>query len=625
MEYPNHPKAYLTAGEVDILLSAKNLIPPSEKCDFTNHTGEILSSDSNLSAKNKSFMMITECDKCTTSADNGHTSAQQRFMQAHPTMNADELPLDYSLSNCSLNEQIHYGAQTETCENWNTGGNTTETPKRTEDQEVDTKMTTKIYEVWIRNQSLVCLEMDGKQRLCLAQISSTLLRDYSYNEIHNRRVALGITCVQCSPAQLELLREVGAMPSSSRRCGTITLREAERLIKSFLDEPEHPKLPEYFAFNVIHQCGWGCKGSFLPSRYNSSRAKCIRCNQCQAFFSPNKFIFHSHAPENLTSTNGSEYRHPDAANFNAWRRHLHLNYAEPSVDLVYAWEDVKAMFNGGNRKRGLIHRKSQTYLRDEQDAQFSDCSKQARSTNAKKEFSESGDRYSVHAPKDNIEWDERTSGSQTDFSSSANNRLVIQPPNGLTTYWLGSSTASKLSAEDRLICSPLGAKLSMQKQDAQKLRVNETQIHEMSDNSLWVPDVINQNIHIPDSSNELTSELLNTTTDRKVGEDVKSTAPIRNGSRFVENTFGVCPFSVRSFVSPTERQLNHSLSNSSCPPRRRNAEYVPATYPTTASHSSGQNWATVFAYQLLKCMDAPKPLLASKLSETLIAMLAVSK
>ena len=44
--------------------------------------------------------------------------------------------------------------------------------------------------------------MEGNERLCLAQISNTLLKDYSYNEIHNRRVALGITCVQCTPVQV---------------------------------------------------------------------------------------------------------------------------------------------------------------------------------------------------------------------------------------------------------------------------------------------------------------------------------------------------------------------------------------------------------------------------------------
>ncbi|KAK3521956.1 hypothetical protein QTP70_020465, partial [Hemibagrus guttatus] len=194
---------------------------------------------------------------------------------------------------------------------------------------------------------IVSLVIDNQERLCLAQISNTLLKNYSYNEIHNRRVALGITCVQCTPVQLEILRRAGAMPISSRRCGMITKREAERLCKSFLGENAPPKLPDNFAFDVTHECAWGCRGNFIPARYNSSRAKCIKCSYCNMYFSPNKFIFHSHRmPE-------AKYTQPDAANFNSWRRHLKLSDKSPPDDLVFAWEDVKAMFNGGSRKRAL--------------------------------------------------------------------------------------------------------------------------------------------------------------------------------------------------------------------------------------------------------------------------------
>ncbi|XP_040198173.1 SKI family transcriptional corepressor 1 isoform X1 [Rana temporaria] len=194
---------------------------------------------------------------------------------------------------------------------------------------------------------IVSLVIDGQERLCLAQISNTLLKSYSYNEIHNRRVALGITCVQCTPVQLEILRRAGAMPISSRRCGMITKREAERLCKSFLGEHRPPKLPENFAFDVVHECAWGCRGSFIPARYNSSRAKCIKCGYCGLYFSPNKFIFHSHR------TSDSKYTQPDAANFNSWRRHLRLSDGTASDDLAHSWEDVKAMFNGGTRKRAF--------------------------------------------------------------------------------------------------------------------------------------------------------------------------------------------------------------------------------------------------------------------------------
>ncbi|TRY82031.1 hypothetical protein DNTS_006677 [Danionella cerebrum] len=194
---------------------------------------------------------------------------------------------------------------------------------------------------------IVSLVIDGQERLCLAQISNTLLKNYSYNEIHNRRVALGITCVQCTPVQLEILRRAGAMPISSRRCGMITKREAERLCKSFLGAHNPPKLPENFAFDVSHECAWGSRGSFIPARYNSSRAKCIKCTYCSMYFSPNKFIFHSHR------TPDSKYTQPDAANFNSWRRHLKLFDKALSDDVCHAWEDVKAMFNGGSRKRAM--------------------------------------------------------------------------------------------------------------------------------------------------------------------------------------------------------------------------------------------------------------------------------
>ena len=140
----------------------------------------------------------------------------------------------------------------------------------------------------------------------------------------------------------------GAMPISSRRCGMITKREAERLVASFLEEHSPPKLPETFSFQVYHTCGWGCKGNFIPSRYNSSRAKCIKCTYCGLILSPNKFIFHFHRTPN------SKYHHPDAANFNSWRRHLFLDYESPNDDLSHAWEDVKAMFNGGSRKRSSV-------------------------------------------------------------------------------------------------------------------------------------------------------------------------------------------------------------------------------------------------------------------------------
>ena len=106
-----------------------------------------------------------------------------------------------------------------------------------------------------------------------------------------RELFEGITCVQCTPVQLEILRRAGAMPVSSRRCGMITRREAERLCKSFLGDNAPPRLPDDFAFSVHHECAWGCRVRFcrrvttrrVPSASNAPCAVCF-FHQTNSFF-----------------------------------------------------------------------------------------------------------------------------------------------------------------------------------------------------------------------------------------------------------------------------------------------------------------------------------------------------
>mgnify|MGYP001801127009 FL=1 len=40
--------------------------------------------------------------------------------------------------------------------------------------------------VTLNDVQLVSLIVNNEERVCLAQLSNTLLKDYSYNEIHNR-------------------------------------------------------------------------------------------------------------------------------------------------------------------------------------------------------------------------------------------------------------------------------------------------------------------------------------------------------------------------------------------------------------------------------------------------------
>ena len=105
----------------------------------------------------------------------------------------------------------------------------------------------------------------------------------------------------------------------------------------------------------------GQNASNAPSAGFAPKSLSVEHFLCSIFFSPNKFVFHSHR-----LAEGGKYIQPDAANFNSWRRHIRL-LGDPPDEVVHAWEDVKvrqvpfflyspcdqAMFNGGTRKRML--------------------------------------------------------------------------------------------------------------------------------------------------------------------------------------------------------------------------------------------------------------------------------
>lgn len=46
--------------------------------------------------------------------------------------------------------------------------------------------TNEVHTVVLYGVPIIALVMDNQERLCLAQISNTLLKSFSYNEIHNR-------------------------------------------------------------------------------------------------------------------------------------------------------------------------------------------------------------------------------------------------------------------------------------------------------------------------------------------------------------------------------------------------------------------------------------------------------
>jgi len=51
---------------------------------------------------------------------------------------------------------------------------------------MDSEEDQKVATIHLNKTPLISLTVDGEERVCLAQLSNTLLHNYSYNEIHNR-------------------------------------------------------------------------------------------------------------------------------------------------------------------------------------------------------------------------------------------------------------------------------------------------------------------------------------------------------------------------------------------------------------------------------------------------------
>jgi hypothetical protein len=105
--------------------------------------------------------------------------------------------------------------------------------------------------------------------------------------------------------QLQVLKDATVLPVTAHQCGLITKSDAERLCSHLLDKSP-PRASVFdpksspFSFKVQHECFGRCEGLVLPEAYTSPSARCIECLQCEGLFSPQKFVCHSHSPENRT-------------------------------------------------------------------------------------------------------------------------------------------------------------------------------------------------------------------------------------------------------------------------------------------------------------------------------------
>ncbi|KAL3862214.1 hypothetical protein ACJMK2_008200 [Sinanodonta woodiana] len=200
-------------------------------------------------------------------------------------------------------------------------------------------------ETILEGEGIACFVVGGEKRLCLPQILNTVLRDFTLQQINSVCDELHIFCSRCNPEQLETLKVTGILPLSAPSCGLITKTDAERLCNALLHRsPEKSNtLPSHNSFKVYHECFGKCKGIFCPDEYTSALARCIKCVDCGGWFSPQKYVCHSHkALENRTCHWGF-----DSAN---WRSYLLLAKDQGGKEKIQeVLEQVKARFDTGNK------------------------------------------------------------------------------------------------------------------------------------------------------------------------------------------------------------------------------------------------------------------------------------
>jgi len=162
-----------------------------------------------------------------------------------------------------------------------------------------------LEETTLEGEKISCFAVGGEYRLCLPQILNSVLEKVSLQDINQACDQLQIFCSTCSADQLQVLKDATVLPVTAHQCGLITKSDAERLCSHLLDKSP-PRASVFdpksspFSFKVQHECFGRCEGLVLPEAYTSPTARCVECLQCEGLFSPQKFVCHSHSPENRT-------------------------------------------------------------------------------------------------------------------------------------------------------------------------------------------------------------------------------------------------------------------------------------------------------------------------------------
>lgn len=182
-----------------------------------------------------------------------------------------------------------------------------------------------LYETKLEGKTIGCFSVGGEMRLCLPQFLNNVLNDFSLEQINRSFDDLGIYCSQCTPAQLVEFKTAKILPSDVKASGLITRTDAERLCAALLHRSERNSsyvpieslAKGALSFRVYHKCFGKCEGICTPDMYSFQKPTCIKCLECDGWFSPQKFVGHVDRPfEKQTCHWGFDSRN--------WHDYLHV-------------------------------------------------------------------------------------------------------------------------------------------------------------------------------------------------------------------------------------------------------------------------------------------------------------
>ncbi|KAH7724512.1 SKI/SNO/DAC family protein [Aphelenchoides avenae] len=140
-----------------------------------------------------------------------------------------------------------------------------------------------------------CFVVGGECRLCYPQVLAMLLHDVPQRTVDEMQTKLGISNLQATGEQVEVMKVNQVIPMNMSRCPLITKTNAERLIAS-LKPSASPQLSDEqrntVCVKVEHDCFGGCEGNLYPELNIDN---CFECATCLLSFTPEEFVTHSHA------------------------------------------------------------------------------------------------------------------------------------------------------------------------------------------------------------------------------------------------------------------------------------------------------------------------------------------